>query len=70
MQGKADVIFKTPGADSVLNLQVHLQYPIFIEFSAHIEHLIGVYSVKQDIQGLVTWVSGDGIMPSWVFVKV
>lgn len=72
LQGKADIVFKTPEADSTLNLQVGIIAPLYVSSVSnnYKKILIGVCVVRQDVQGLATWVLADGFMPSWIFIKV
>lgn len=69
-QAKADLIFKTPAPGSTLNLQVSSIILILSDFIFYNGILMLPCTLEQDIQGLVTWVIGDGLLPSWVFVKV
>lgn len=82
MQGRADVVFKQPEANSSLNLQVGFGsfsdlWPISREsswkswkYQSKADFFRMFYVVMQDVQGLVTWVLGEGFMPSWIFIKV
>jgi RNA exonuclease 1 len=72
VQAKPDVVFKEATSNSTLNLQVLFitelmklrseNFPCNVTFC--------LFFLVQDVQGLVTWVIGDGMLPSWVFVKV
>jgi hypothetical protein len=70
LQAKADVVFKSPKENiSTLSLTVgSLTNTVLLEILIFKIVMSGTY--LQDIQGLVTWVLDEGLMPSWVFIKV
>lgn len=74
-QDKAEVSYDTSRPNVTLNLQVQFcAYLTKMDFHSQDDfffwNLRNAYVFKQDIQGLITWVLGEGVEPSWICVKV